>query len=492
MALMLNRSTMWSCRYHWPQATAALLIAGLFFLSGCSLSSGDEIAPKELELVIAGPGSAAPGVSTNGFTATLTRGKNEAVEGAFVRITAEQGSIDAPPDRPGTEGAETDGTGRVNFAFKPAATTTEAVTVKLVGHAEVDGRTADATYSVAVAPETFQFVSPTKGASAVVGVSHAIPLELQWTRKAGGGVEGIDGNVRLTTDAGSFVVNGSALPPSEAIVLPTDGNAAGNFATPVAIAGSKRGLVTVTAIDDEVGTRSTQVIVQFVDQPTSLSLDAETLSVQASPDAARFSTLTARGVNAQNQPVPGIEIRFKLTSKISNSVNERVLPSGGVTNENGTADSKYEAGPINGTAVVEACTVDNALCDSREIKVVGGNDPPGDPATTPATLVLDAGPITVSVAPSEFRFSTVTARVKNATGQALSNLQVVFTVKTPAGSNVNERVFPNNAATGADGIARSTYEAGLTAGNAVVQACVKDTTVCGVRSISVVAQAPST
>lgn len=485
VSLKLNRFTARPCGNHRALLTAALLAVGGVLMSGCSLSSDDQIAPKALKLVITGPSSAAPGVSTTGFTATLTQGDNEALEGAFVQLTAEQGSIDAPPDRPGTDGAETDGTGRVSFAFKPAATVIEAVTVKLVGHAEVGGRTADATYSVAVAPETFQFVSPAKGASAVVGVSHAIPLKLQWTRKAGSGVEGIDGNVRLTTDAGTFVVNGSALPPSEAIVLPTNGGAAGNFATPVAIAGSKRGLVTVTAADAELDSRHAQIIIQFVDQPTSLTLDADALTVQASPDASRFSNLTARVVNAQNEPVPGIEIRFQLTDRISDSVNERVLPSGGVTNENGSADSKYEAGPTNGTAVVRACIVGNTLCDSREIKVSGGIDSPGDSAKTPAALVLDATPLTVLAAPSESRFSTVTARVTNAAGQPVSAAQVEFSVKTPAGSNVNERVLPTTATTGDAGTATSKYEAGPTAGNAVVQGCVKGTTICGVRSVSV-------
>lgn len=167
-----------------------------------------------------------------------------------------------------------------------------------------------------------------------------------------------------------------------------------------------------------------------------------------------------------------------------------MLPSGGVTNENGSADSKYEAGPTNGTAVVRACTIDNALCDSREIKVSGGIDPPGDSAKTPAALVLDAAPLTVLAAPSESRFNTVTARVTNAAGQPVSAVQVEFSVETPAGPNVNEQVLPTNATTGADGTAKSTYEAGPTAGDAVVQACVNDTTVCGVRSIGVQAETP--
>lgn len=84
----------------------------------------------------------------------------------------------------------------------------------------------------------------------------------------------------------------------------------------------------------------------------------------------------------------------------------------------------------------------------------------------------------------------MTARIQNAAGQAASNAQVVFSVETPAGSNVNERVLPTNVTTGADGTAESTYEAGPTAGDAVIQACVKGTTVCGVRSIGVQVETP--
>lgn len=454
-------------------------------IAGCSLSSDDEIAPKELKLVIEGPSAAAPGVATGGFSARLTEGNNEAIEEAFVSLKADEGTINAPENLSGTDGAETDGTGQINFAFLPPGDITESRTIKITAKAELGNRTVDAVYSVAVTPDTFQFIEPTNGSSSVIGVQNAIPLQLQWTRREGNRSVGVGSNVQLTSDGGFFVINGSALPPGEAVVLATDGDKAGAFPTPVAIASSERGLVTVSASDEEVAERRTEVIVQFLDQPATIVLDADALSVEASPASARFSNLTARVQNARSEPVAGIEITFSLLKAISSNVNERVSPSGGVTNNDGTAASRYEAGPINGAAVIQACVSGGVICNSREIKVVNGVDSPVGPGSVPSSVVLDAVPASVTKFPSASRFSTVTTRVSNAAGQPLANVQLVFALTTKAGTSVNERLLPASALTAADGTAIFQYEAGPDVGAAVVQACVRSTTVCGARQITV-------
>lgn len=472
------------------------VFAGVFaacvslMVAGCSLSSDDDISAKELKLVLNGPANAAPGVSTSGFTATLTQGQNEAVETAQVSITAEQGTVDAPPDRPGTNGGQTDSKGQLSFAFHPPATIATATTVKLSARAEVDGRVADSSLSVAVSPDVFQFTSPANGTSSQTGVEHSVPLQFQWTRKDGVESAGVTGTVKVSTDGGFLVLDGSAMSPGQTVEMATSRERPGGFNSSLAIASSRSGSVKVTVTDRDADARTAEVTVKFVDTPTQIELEAETLEVKASPDPARFSNLTARALNARLEPVPEIDVSFSILRKISDSANERVVPAGGITNENGSAASRFEAGPMNGTAIVQACALNNSICDTREIKVVDGTDTGSNPETTPASVVLNADPMVVTAAPSPARFSTITALVSNASGAAVANAQVEFTLTSKAGESVNERVLPSTTTTSADGKAVAQYEAGTTAGAAVVEACVKGTTICGAREISVVTPPP--
>ncbi|MGH6755466.1 MAG: hypothetical protein ACREDP_25215, partial [Bradyrhizobium sp.] len=263
----------------------------VLFLGACSLSSGDDSGgdaeTKPLKLTIAGPASAPPGVATTGFKASLTRGGEEAVADVFVTLTASKGTIDAPPDKPGTGGANTGADGDLAFVLHVPADVVQASTIVITGKAEKDGESVQATYSVGVNPDAFQFIEPLSGATAPVGIANALPLKFQWTHAAvAGAATGVSGNINLSAgNTAFFVVNNVALPAGQVAAVRT--NADGQFSTPIAVASNQAGQITVTAVDAAVSARSAQVVVQFTDSPSSLVLDADTLSVSASPAAGR-------------------------------------------------------------------------------------------------------------------------------------------------------------------------------------------------------------
>lgn len=363
-------------------------VSMILCLSACSLSPGDDADkdPTPLKLVISGPATAAPGVPESGYTVTATR-SGLPVSDLFISLTSSKGTIDAPPDRPATEGANSDLNGQLAFVLHAPADLLQGTTITITAKAKdlnVTKEDADglaqptevtATYLVGVQPDTFQFLQPAFGASAKTGSLNAIPLKFQWTHAVGDAAQGVTGNISLSlTGTGYFVVQGVTLPSGQAVTVHTNPAAGGNFGLQVSVANDKSGAVTVTAVDTAAAGRTAQVSMQFVEEPGSILLNTDVLSVQAAPSASRFAALTATAYNKQNLPMSGASVTFSLTKTSSANVNERVAPAVGTTSTDGTVTSSYEAGPSAGTAIVKACITGTSLCDSRDITVEEDTD----------------------------------------------------------------------------------------------------------------------
>lgn len=335
------------------------------------------IKQAPLTLVLSGPQLAPPGLVTPGFTATLSQG-GRAIENAFVSLVPSAGMIDAPAGFPNTNGANTDSFGKIPFALRLPGSISEPTTVTITATASIPEGQTSTTYLVAVQPDVFQFISPASQSSTPIGIANAVRLRFQWTRESAEGPKGVAGRVELTaSDDGIFVVQGVTQPANTPVVMNTDG-VTGDFTAPVSSSATRTGPVTITAKDLDLPARTTELRLQFTEVPASISLDATPIQVQTAPSQQRFSSLSAIVRSAGNQPIQNVEVDFVLVTPVSTSINERVAPSGGVTNANGTVTSQYEAGPTAGAALVRACVRNTAICSQREVTVV--MPPPGTPS----------------------------------------------------------------------------------------------------------------
>lgn len=357
--------------------TAILALATL--TAACSISNDDESDggedDDELTLTLIGPEIAAPVVAVEGFVAELKYGDGRAAEDIYVSLIPTLGAVDAPATSSGSNGSTTDGFGRIRFAYRAPSSIDEETLVTIEARADTTDETVQASLDVTVRPDTFGFTSPADGSSITVGASNAQPFSFQWTRSSDDGVEGVEGDVTLSTDNDNvrFSVNGIPASSSTSVSVQTTGSG-GNFATNVAVYALQRGSATITAANDENSAQTASVYLTFVDHPTSINLTASPLTVSASPSENRTSTLTAKVLNEENQPIPDIDVSFTLSASISGSVNERVFPTGGVTSTTGEAISQYEAGSVTGTAKVKACVKDSELCSEREIVVEASSE----------------------------------------------------------------------------------------------------------------------
>lgn len=110
--------------------------------------------------------------------------------------------------------------------------------------------------------------------------------------------------------------------------------------------------------------------------------------------------------------------------------------------------------------------------------------------TSDRTRNLTAAPLVVEPAPSTSRFSQLEFEVLNDAFEPVTGIDVTFELLVRAGGGNNERVFPGGGTTDAQGRASAQYEAGVTEGTATVRACVRDTSNCDSRDITVAEPTP--
>lgn len=331
-------------------------------------------------LTLSGPRNVAPGVANSGYRVTATKASGAQIAEACVSLKTSAGTIspgaETTCDESGLNGWLTDSVGVQTFSLTPPANISSDTTVTLSAEATIGGARGTATYPVNVLADTFQFTAPSSNASVVVGIQNKERLRFQWTRDADtpSGAEGVTGTVALSSDNNNvlFVIN-NGVTGARTLSATTNGNASGEFTQAIYVYSNASGQATITAEDSSTAQTAT-LLLNFVDGPTQINLDATPLQVEPSPSAARFSNLDVTVLNQAGQPIAGIEVEFQLLQAAGSSVNERVFPQVQVTNSSGQASSRYEAGPSEGTAQVRVRAENGALSNIRAITVAADEE----------------------------------------------------------------------------------------------------------------------
>ena len=320
------------------------------------------------------PANSAPGIANSGFAALVEKQNGQQVAKACITLTASGGTISPPPSTTctnGSAGVETDDAGRFNFTFTPPASVAQDTVLTITAATTVAGQSVSKSCQTTARADTFQFTSPKTGTPIVVGSETREPLRFQWTRspQTAGGAQGVGGTLQLSiTGGGRLVFNDDPFSESQSISVTTSAANNGDFERPVSVFSNNSGQSTITAREQTTG-RTTNVIVQFVDTPGEINLDANPLVVQTSPNNGRFSNLVVTVLNQAGAPITGVDVDFILVSSASGNVNERVFPQRQTTDASGQAKSRYEAGPTAGTAQVQVRVEGGGLSNLREITV---------------------------------------------------------------------------------------------------------------------------
>ncbi len=331
-------------------------------------------APPVLTLTC--PANAAPGVANAGYFALVEKQNGEQVPAACITLTASGGTLSPPPsttcDATAAAGNETNDAGRFNFSFTPPANVATDTVLTLTATTTVSGQSVSKTCQTTARADTFQFTAPEAGTPIVVGSENKEPLHFQWTRspQTAGGARGVAGTLTLQISGGGrLVFNDDPFSESQSISANTSTASNGDFERPVSVFSNNSGQSTITAREQTTG-RTATVIVQFVDSPGEINLDATPLQVQTSPNTGRFSNLVVTVLNQAGSPITGVDVDFLLVTPASSSVNERVFPQRQTTDASGQAKSRYEAGPTAGSAQVQVRVEGGGLSNLREITVV--------------------------------------------------------------------------------------------------------------------------
>lgn len=327
------------------------------------------------------PANAAPGIANTGYSVLVERQNGQQIPQACITLSTTGGTISPPSsttcESTGVAGNTTNDAGRFNFSFMPPTTVTADTVMTLTATTTIAGETVSKSCQTTARADTFQFTSPQAGTPIVVGSESREPLRFQWTRspQTAGGEQGVAGTVTLQiTGGGRLVFNDDPFSESQSISANTSTASNGDFVRPVSVFSNNSGQATISARDQANG-RVTNVIVQFVDSPAEINLDATPLTVQTSPNNGRFSNLVVTVLNQAGAPITGVDVDFLLVTPASSSVNERVFPQRQTTDASGQAKSRYEAGPTAGTAQVQVRVEGGGLSNLREITVVAPTTP---------------------------------------------------------------------------------------------------------------------
>lgn len=369
-----------------PAALILLAVAGCNSSSGGGddiVSGGGGSSPgtgDELNLVIEGPNTVAP-TTQNSFTARLTDGSGNGIEGEFIDVDANVGDI---PEAPGGTTNE-DGV----FAFTyvaPTQTGTDQITAALTRDGSVvtqDGSPVRDIQIVTLSPGEFSFNRPTaprEDADPKVVYEpppyddeSGVELGFVWSED-GEPVDGKNLNLSLGNSGlgGGFLIGGSSTPVTNPTLLMQNGD----FPEDVRlVAGANGGIQTIIAT--EAGTtRQTTIDIQYVGQPDDIA-EFEAEDPEIVRNSATFLNVTV--VDADGTPVPDVEVSFSIIGCAGTANgepcqnSERVSPETGITDFDGETRTIYFSSRENlGPAEIRA-TVNASVQESTFVTVQTSN-----------------------------------------------------------------------------------------------------------------------
>jgi len=202
-------------------------------------------------------------------------------------------------------------------------------------------------------------------------------------------------------------------------------------------------LIKVSPFISVIGGCDITYLLQVSQEPTSVTLEAMPIT----PTVDEGSVLTAT-VRQDEKVISGKTVTFII---VSGSGTETVTPTTATTNASGQA-----------TTTIRSCVPDSVTVEAK----AGAVEPVTDTKTVtfsvgaPATVTLDAKPITLTVRETSYLTATVVDRCTN----LVSGTLVTFTVVSGPG-----RVIPPTATTDASGEATATLQ-GLAPGTVTVEA----------------------
>ena len=312
-------------------------------------------------LTLTCPNGISPGSTVNGFTATLTDGSGKAVSNTFIALSPSQGSIDAPPDQPGSFGANTDSAGTVPFALEVPAGASIGTRITITATVSTGPNAASQKCSVPVRGNNLVLTAPMRNTTQPVGSVNGRLTQVQWTTPQGGGVQG---NLVLeATNGGGFTLSTSY---AGSTPFSVSTSSSGQLASTVYFVCGNTGAVTLTAHTSDYAL-SDSLGIQCIDAPASgtLAVDNSTLSSSQNPRPTANLTFTVYG--SARQPLPQQPVTFTLTTGAGGG--ELLQPTSATTNSSGQATAVYTPGNTPGTAKVTACASQGSLCDARTITV---------------------------------------------------------------------------------------------------------------------------
>jgi len=183
-------------------------------------------------------------------------------------------------------------------------------------------------------------------------------------------------------------------------------------------------------------------------QPSSIQLTPEPQEI----DPGQTSTITAKVVDENGNPVSGAVVDFKVSDS-----GATLSLSSATTDQNGIVKTTLTAGDISGiTITVKATVRGTTISKSVDIKV----------RPQPSSIVLTADPQEIDPGQT----STITAKVVDKTQHPLQGLTVDFTTSDSGAS-----ISPSSAITDQNGIAKITLTAGDISGITItVKATVRN------------------
>lgn len=389
-------------------ATVTASLPAAESMAMAAVQIGESVETKPTLSVVVSPNTIALGETATVSAIARNADGSSLGAGGQVRLRTDLGTLDA-------ENLVTDSNGEASTILNAGDT---PGTASIVGSVDASDETMAVTVTIGETSETRPTLSLTVSPS-TLGLGEVATVEVQ-ARNADGSLYGQGGDVRLTTDLGTLARTN----------LTTNSN---GEASTVLTAGDTPGTATVTGAVDSSDEVTASVTIEN---------QKPTLIINANPDnvaVQRTSLITI--VARDNNGIPlGAGERVQLFASLGS------IPAFADTNSNGRAEAIFDSGVQAGTATIQAIlgtsdvvTVQVAIRDAVKEVILAAN-----PTTIerPATNA-DATPI------------TLTATIRNAQGEPLSNILVTFNspevggeFTTTAGTSSNGTVQ-----TGGDGVA---------------------------------------
>lgn len=429
------------------------------------------------------------GSRTEGFVASLRSASGRALDGVFVSLRADRGSIVARRPGGGTSlgGAATDAGGEVAFAFLAPETVSDVTEVLIRASARIpnstpttsDDAVEEAEYMVVVVPALPLELTLTGPADVAPGVENAGFVA---TLRREDGSELPDACVTLTASSGTIAPAAQTCDDGRNGYLTDDlGRVAFRLRPPANAAADST--ITITAEAAQNGQTARRTLSVTV-RPDTFQFTAPAPNAAILVGAANAEPVQLQWTRAPSVPGGGSGVAGSVTLSTTRGffvVNGAAQPAGQTVTvatdagaAGGLADDVRIASTTGGSATLTAASAAAGRSATTTVRFVD----------TAGEINLDAQPLIVQCSPNSNRFSTLTVTVLNGAGAPAAGVPVEFALLAGAGG-ANERLFPTRQTTDAQGVASSRYEAGTAAGTARVQAVVTGGGQSNIREIQV-------